>query len=389
MPLSVLLAICLLSGLAGQMVQLAPVFYGALAEARGFGPAELGKIAGVGGLGGLLTAVSSPLWLPRAPLRLTALVLVLISLAALLLLVFVARSSGETMLVMALQGLASGALYTLLFGAVSLYARPEKTLGWKLGSESLPGLAMLYIVSNLVAPKAGFIGIVWSVVISTLLLGATAFLLPTARPQQAALVEAPGPAKAPLGLWLAVAATFVQWAGVNAVWTFMERIGVARGLSIATIGLVLTLGWIFASVGGLAAGALGTRWGTIKPFLVGSALSGAALLLFLRPSGLSYGVAANLFLTATLFAVVYAMATITTLGSHPMFAGLGSVAVQAAGAVGAAAGGYIYQARGADGLYAFAGLCFAASVGLYLAAHLGRPQPAPTTTPVPSQGAGS
>lgn len=369
---STLLAICLLSGLAASGFLLAPLFFGALAEAHGFGAADLGGIAAVGGVGGLITALSSPLWLPHAPLRQTAIGLVIAIVAALVLLLFFVRTPGEAMLAMGLHGLAMGTLYTLMFGAVSLYARPERTLGWKLGTESLPGLAMLYTISNFAIPRAGFTGLVTAVAVAALLLGLSAFLLPAVRPRHALPPVPPEAPKAPLGLWLAVAATLCLWGGVNSVWIFVERIGTARGISVAEIGTVLTLGWIFASLGGLAAGAVGSRFGTVKPFLVSTGAGLAALALFLDPSPMGYRLAASLFISASVFAAVYAIALITTLNAHPLFAGLPSAALQAAVVIGPPVGGAIYESRGAEGLFIFAATCIAASIFLYLQAGSGR-----------------
>lgn len=364
----VVVAICVLSAFVAQGFVLAPVFYGALAESRGYGAAELGRIAALAGVGGLLTAVSSPLWLPQAPLRQTAVGLVLAAAGALLYLMFGAHTPSEAMLAIGVQGIATGALYTLMFGALSLYARPERTLAWKLGTESKPGIATLYVVSNYVAPRAGFAGVVAAILCTAAVAGAAAFLLPTTRPKQSALTAAPGAAMGSLGLWLAVAAAVVLWTGVTAVWTFVERIGARRGLSGETIGLVLTLGWLFASLGALAVVGIGNRFGTVKPYLLGAGLSLLALLLFQGSSVGAYMIAASLFITASVFAAVYAIAQITRLNTHPLYAGLGSVALQGAVAAGPPIGGYLIEARGVGSTFIFAAICVSMSLVLYLAA---------------------
>lgn len=364
-----ILAICLVSSSAAQTFLLMPVLLGTLADGEGYGPATLGNIAAATAIGGLLMGLSSPMWLPRARLRQTSLAFVLVSIAGLALMAFTAHSPAMAMLCMGLHGIATGTLYTLMFGAVSLYAKPEKTLGWKLGTEALPGLALLYIISNFVVPHSGTFGVLAAMALSAGLLGAAAFLLPAVKPDVVEEADASEDTGIPPGLVLAVSATFAQWMGVSAVWTFMERIGVDHGLSLATIGTVLTLGWFFASIGSLGAGALGNRFGLNKPFLISSALTIAALLLFLSPGGASYAVAANVFLVAASFAIVYAVAKITSLNTQPRFAGAGAVALQAAGVVGPIVGGQLYAFSGASAIVAFVALCTAGGAACYLAAH--------------------
>lgn len=366
---TVIMAICLLSGLSASGFLLAPLFYGALAQSRGYDPALLGTIASVGGFGGLLTALTSPLWMAHVPLRVTALGLAGLVAAALSLLMFVAVSPLEVMLAMGLYGVAMGALYTLMFGAVLLYSRPERTLGWKLGTESVPGLIMLYAVSNILKQPAGFDQIALTMLSAVLVLGLAAFLLPNVKLHNPAPVMGAVKRTSSPGLWLAAGATFILWGGVNGLWTFIGRIGGDLGLSVATIGSALTVAWVFASIGGLSAGAVGARFGAVRPFLLGTGLGIAALAAFLHSTGASFVIAANVFITASVFSAVYAVALITNLITRPVFAGLPSIALQSAVTAGPSVGGYIYRDHGSSALFIFTAGCFLTSILLYLLAY--------------------
>lgn len=366
-----ILVICLVSGSAGQTFILMPILLGTLADGRGYDPALLGSIAAITAAGGLITGLSSPLWLARFPIRRLAVGLVLAVVAGLLLMALFARSTMGVMLGMGFHGIAAGALYTLMFGAVSLYDAPERVLGWKLGTEGLPALAFLPFISAFVVPRYGTNGVIVAMALSALVLGAAAMALPAVRVQADAPVEEAGSGSMELVLLgLAVGAAFTCWMGINALWTFMERVGADHGLTIAATGIVLTLGWLFASAGSLAAGALGNRLGGRVPYIVSTILTLGSLVIFLDPSALGFGIGANVYLISASFSMVFAIALISRINTQARFAGLGAVALQAAGVAGPMAGGLSYEHLGSGGIFGFAGVCAVAALSLYLVADI-------------------
>jgi hypothetical protein len=360
-------AICVLSGLGAQFFLLMPVVVGALADGRAYGAKDLGTIAAACGAGSLVMGVTSPLWLRAVKLR-NSMGLLAIALAAVLAGLPLLTSVVGMIIAMIVVGGLLGAIYTVMFGSVSLFQNPARILGWKLGTESLPGLLLLYIASSFVVARYGFNGVVYLAALASVLLGLSAILLPNVSIHTAHETKVQG-ARPGVAFWLAVLASTIQWTGVSAVWVFMERIGAGHGLPPSASGSVFALGWVGASAGGLFAATFGEQFGMLRPFLLAIVISGLALLAFQAGPG-SFMVSAPIFLTASVFANVYAMSLITLTNTHSAYAALGAAAAQAATMLGPEAGGFAVQADATSGVLLFCGGSLLVSAVFYVGAQL-------------------
>ena len=71
------------------------------------------------------------------------------------------------------------------------------------------------------------------------------------------------------------AGEFLLLAGVGTVWAFVERIGLATGITPHDVGLYMSLGMLVSTLGSFVAGVVGVRFGRFLP-LVGGAVFTAA-----------------------------------------------------------------------------------------------------------------
>ncbi len=141
------------------------------------------------------------------------------------------------------------------------------------------------------------------------------------------------------------------WCAHNALWTFIERIGIELGLAVATIGAVLSLS-SFITIGGPALARLvDTRFGLAPPILI--AVGGKVVLALL----IGFAVAAPIYLGATplfqllaLFVVPYMQGLMAKVDPAGRLAAASSAAMTAGSALGAFIGGVTVDALGYPGL---------------------------------------
>ena len=68
---------------------------------------------------------------------------------------------------------------------------------------------------------------------------------------------------------------FLLLAGVGTVWAFIERIGLATGITPHDVGLYMSLGMLVSMLGSFAAGIVGVRFGRFLPLVGGAVLTAA------------------------------------------------------------------------------------------------------------------
>jgi DHA1 family inner membrane transport protein len=147
------------------------------------------------------------------------------------------------------------------------------------------------------------------------------------------------------------AALVILWSGHNMMFTFIQQIGAADGMSLQAIGSVLSLGSFLSVVAPSLARAIDTRLGYGVPMLVATILKIAStLVIALIASPLAYSIAVPAFILLSLFITPYVLGILALADPEGRLAAASSAAMTAGGSLGALLGGISIDKTGNAGL---------------------------------------
>jgi predicted MFS family arabinose efflux permease len=267
------------SAIGALFYNLLPIYLGTAQDYRGLDNRAIGFLSSAFFFGYNVATISAFFWIRRYS---WSLVVGLMTPVAALSLAAGTLASSYTLLLIsvAVAGGAFAAIYgigTTLLGDTS---NPARWFGVKIAAEALFGAVLLLILPTTTIAKWGFNGTIIGIIIAMVILAPFLFWMPTGS-DHSDDVKKEGESDEPqsLYIWGALAATLVFFAGASAIWAFIERIGADNGFEAAELGVLLSITLVFALIGSLLAAALGSRFGNVKPFVAGAALSILALLL--------------------------------------------------------------------------------------------------------------
>lgn len=181
--------------------------------------------------------------------------------------------------------------------------------------------------------------------------------------------------------FVAFAALVMLWIGHNAIWTFIERLGLRIDLSPIQVGQVLSVA-AFVTIGGpFLARLIDTRFGHIGPIAVAMAIKLIVILLLVYTSlPWLYAVLVPTFLFLALFMLPYFMGILSSADPAGRLAAAASAAMTMGSSLGALFGGWTADSTGYLGLgwmaAAYLGLAFLLII-LVARQLSGRPDPMP------------
>lgn len=371
---SVYICAGLVSAAGALLLNVLPVLFGALAEQFGLGEQQLGSLAMALNVGFGVVGLASVLWIHRLDWRMISTLASLLVIAAL---AYILRdpSFESLMMLMALAGAGTGALYALAMTIFGDSAQPERAFGFKLGMETVPGALLLIALPVAVAPVWGFQGMLVALVIAMLLMGVAPLRWVPRRSERylaAQGSEAQAPCRHSRAIaWLSLIASLVFLTGIMSVWAFLELMGKKSGLSSDTIGTVLAGGFIINTVGGFIASSVGLKAGRFLPVVVIIGVEVAGLVLLAQFSSLAIFVAGVIcFLFSINFVLAYTFGVMAEFDLSGKLVALGALCLSFGAAVGPAVGGMLIETYGYTSVLVFSGACSIAVLAIYGAAVL-------------------
>lgn len=356
------------------LLNVLPLLFGALSEQYGFGEHQLGSLAMAMNLGFGVLGLASLLWIRRVSWRVISLLSSALVVAAIL--CMLALPSYETLLmVMALAGAGTGALYALAMTIFGDSAQPERAFGFKLGMETIPGAVLLMILPVAVAPVWGFQGMLITLAISMVLMGVAPLPWVPSRSERLAQVRsdvAPTASKeSRVIVWLSLIASLVFLTGIMSVWAFLELMGKKTGLSSDTIGAVLAVGFIINAGGGFIASSIGLKAGRFLPVAAVISAEVVGLVALGQFSSLTtYVVGAMCLLFSIGFVLAYTFGVMAEFDLSGKLVALGALCLSIGAAIGPAVGGLLIEAYGYTAVLLFSGGCSVSVLLVYGAAVL-------------------
>jgi predicted MFS family arabinose efflux permease len=179
----------------------------------------------------------------------------------------------------------------------------------------------------------------------------------------------------------------LYWMAELAIWAFMKQIGLSKQLSTNSVADILAIAALFAPLGALGAGWLGTRRGLWLPLIAGLVIAALSAVLFVLPFAAVGFTAGNILFNVVLqLCLVYFLSLLTAqdptgraVAAAPAFASLGLT-------VGPLAGGASIAHFGLPSASIVSMALFLAAAALIAASMKRRPgsveMPAPEATPL-------
>ena len=364
--LGVKLALFLMGIGAAGMLLVKPVIVGGLIDTYGYSPRQAGLVAGIEmagvGIGTLIVVVLGASWNGRAVAVAGAAIGIAGSIGPVL--------SSAFAIVMAsrlLAGIGCGVLVSVIIAALAVTRDPDRSFSLYYMASALAGSIFFPIATALV----GAFGVRGAYLfVAALLL--PVFLLrsrvPAHRRTKHRAATAGG--RFPFGrAAISLSASVIYWIGTGSVWAFIERIGVAGGLSETRIGTVLASSQVTFVLGALAASVLHTRIGRAVPAAAGVVLSILALGIIRFAAGeLAFGAGVLLFTFAWMFFFPYLTGTMAAQDPGGRIAVLGVPSQTLGLALGPAIAGYLITGSDYGTVIIFGGAAYLAAIVILMPA---------------------
>ena len=368
---SVYVAVGAISGSGVLVSSAAPIIVGALASRFPFSQSQLGDIIALYNLAFTLIAVAALFCVRKVNWRTTALFASAVGVGG-----FAALTQfggyGPILALFGLIGLSAGALYSLGMAITGDSDRPDKAFGLKLGIESAPTIALLYLIPAIAIPLGGFNAAALTFAATFLLLGLGSFALPSsgvkgadaAEGQPATLAPAANASLVPSLLVLTGSITF--FAGIAATWAFLELIAIEREFSSDAIGVVFAVGFCVAAGGGFLAAYIEDRFGRVAPVAATIAVLIVGLVLIgMSDDVWSFALGVLVFLGTVNFGLAYFFGMSARVDLTGRFVVLSATTLSIGGVIGPAVGGRLIEQAGIVGMLTFTGLCGVLSLLIY------------------------
>jgi predicted MFS family arabinose efflux permease len=274
------LAAALLLGCIGVFAILAqPIMTEALVGNLGMSPKNAGLITALEALGTALGPVSALLWMPRVGRRTAAIFALAVVIAGNILSSYQTSFEALAVLRLAVGLLGQGTAFALAMTIVAGTTQKDRNFALLVAAQVVLGvLAFLLLPMPRGAGVPGVLLPMLALAVAGLL---TVGWIPQAAPGGAQQAAAAGTgASAAPGLY-ALGIMLVWCTGLGAMWAFVKLIGKAGGIPPADVGQALALSTAIATLGALAAAAIGDRFGRLAPVSV-ALLMQLAMVALLR-----------------------------------------------------------------------------------------------------------
>ena len=375
-PLSVFAAACTVSSVGALLFNVLPALLVTAAARFGLDDGQIGIVGSSLLAGFALVAATSRQWIGRFDWRALIGAGTALSAASLAACAFV-QTYGALLATLFVTGAGMAFLYTVTIAVVSENEKPDRAFGIKLASEVLLAIATVAILTSFVTARWGFVGTALTlaaiaVVVSLCgLVGIPAHRALTPLDERFAMVRRTAGGAKPTRNWtpwIGLGALLVSFSGFAALWAFLTQIAPSFGVDAQTSNVLLTVGLAVSGVAGLAAAALGDRYGRGRPLAISMLLAIAGVAILMLGQGMvGYVVGALLAVALWNFPLAYQMGMIAS--SDPN--GRVSVLMPAALAVGAAfgptlAGALVGVAHSYIPLYVLFALATAGSLAAFI-----------------------
>ncbi len=308
-------ALVWLGSVAACVLLLAPAFVGAFIVELSMTAQQAGYIISVDMAGMGLATIPALFWLHRLNWRRV----VVTALIANAFCHFLSAGANSFELLVTLRfaaGLFAGTAMAVCLASLGLTEQRERNFGLWVVGQLVVGAVGLALIPHMIR-AFGLMSVFIVTALANLITVAVAQKLPDGSqsrvqyPSSGARAESAGNASKIVS---GVGGIFLFYISLSAVWSYLERIGTAVGLSAESIGYFLSIASVAGIGGAITATVLGVRAGRIWPITFGMVTILISLGMLLSQNAvLVYAISASLFKYAWTFVVPYALAAIASL----------------------------------------------------------------------------
>jgi predicted MFS family arabinose efflux permease len=358
---SALAIACFVMAVGGLEFSIMPLYLGGMATHLLFTEQQVGFIGSAYLVGFTLTCFSAIFWSHRVNWRTGVIFAALIATGSYL--IAAATRNYQWILVLTfLVGCARGIFYAI--SVCSLGDTENTERAFALGSLStmvLAGLGMLalpYVMQSLLICGL-FVPLIGVSVLSV----AMVRWLPIRAIKQAETVESTASGST-LHVFVALGGLLAFWIGMCGIWSFLERIGNANGLSPQAIGTVLAVSYAGVILAAIIVAWLGDRIGRAAPIFTGMLTMLVGIFCMDRPlTFATYMTASIIFQVGWIICYPFTMAVISRADTSGRYVPLIAAAQGLGASLGAGIGGtLIGTSEDYSGIYRMAVVCLVLSM---------------------------
>jgi predicted MFS family arabinose efflux permease len=307
----VIASVVALAAVISAMLLIAPVVVGGLINSYGFSPQQGGLTISLELAGMSVAALPALLWLPTAPWRRITVAALAVMIAVNLVCAFV-TSFPLLASLRFVSGFAGGSIMVICLRLIATSRETERNFGlWTIGQLVLGAVGLAVLPR--VVPAIGLGGLFFGLAALLGLCLLTARWIPERDAVRAVAPSGGQGSLGPLAL-LVLGAILVFYVALSGLWTYVERIGTAAGLSPERIGDDLTIASLCGVAGCATAAVVGAKLGRKLPLYGGYLLMVVSILALAgSPSPLRYLVATCGFKYAWTFALPFILASASDL----------------------------------------------------------------------------
>ncbi len=355
---------CYVMAVGGLEFSIMPLYLGGMAAHLLFSEQQVGFIGSAYLAGFTLTSFSAVFWSHLVNWRTGVVVSAL--LASLSYLIATVTPDFVWILVLTFSaGCTRGVFYAI--SVCSLGDTEHSERAFALGSLAtmvLAGVGMLvlpyvmqsFLIYGLFLPLIGV----------SLLAAAMVRWLPVRASKQAETVEAASSGST-LHVFIGLGGLLAFWIGMCGIWSFLERIGNANGLSPQAIGTVLAVSYAAVIIAALIVAWLGDRIGRAAPIFIGMLTMLVGIVYMDRPLNFAgYMTASILFQVGWIICYPFTMAVISRADTSGRYVPLIAAAQGLGASLGAGLGGTLIGAsEDYSGVFRMGVLCLVLSMVLF------------------------
>lgn len=363
---TIVAAAIIASAIGALFYNVLPIYLGTAQDYRGLDNRALGFLSSAFFLGYNVATISAFFWIRRISWSLIVAIAAPVaglSLAA----GTIIDSYVVLLLTVAIAGGAFAAIYGIGTTILGDTSNPARWFGVKIAAEAMLGAVLLLILPATTIARWGFDGTIIGVIVALVLLSPFLFWIPASGSKVQDHDEHTGISDQPQTpfIWGALLGTLIYFSGASAIWAFLERLGAKGGFEPEAIGILLSVTLVFALLGSLLAATLGGRFGNIKPFVAGGALSMVALLLLsVEQSFVLYAAGACLQTFSIGLLLPFAVTEVADLDTDGRYVVLSVPAIGIGAMAGPGVAGLLSQSGDFGALLIFVGATLVVSVVL-------------------------
>ena len=333
------------SGLGAIFYNILPLYVGATQDSFQLSNIEAGTLGTAFFAGYNIATFSAFFWIQKVNWRNATTLWLLVTMIGLSL-GLIAKNFYSLLTTVFISGLGFSALYGLGTRILADTTDPSRWYGIKVAVEVIPGAFLLLTLPSTLLPSMGVSGVIWGMIIMVFVLSVGLITMPSSgadasdQTLEQATKNAASSRSGLIHVWIALICTCIYFGAASAIWSFLERMGSTGGLSQVDIGNTLALTLVFASLGSLVTGWLGSSMGNVKPFLISIFVLVISLaLLATFDTTQSFSVGACLFSFSFGVGVPFAVAEVAKRDPDGRFVMLSVTAIGIGAMIGPVVGG--------------------------------------------------